>query len=470
MAIVSDCARRDCARRDCARRDCARRRIGWRVRHASAGLAALLLLLTGVERPLRAQRPLGPFSAPADSDSSGGAPFVLTAGVRGWPTPAGTTRGVVVGTAAHYETRWVRARAAATVTDQAVSIAGASGPRLLDGRAVLATAPLRSGALGADLAAGIERDAYDPRGTWAQRGAQLRGWAGVPGRGAWASVGLTAPSNPGATPRATEWHVGGWARRGRGVLSAVVRSVVTHRLDEIDTDSSGVDPRSCYQTYDATRQIRQYRMVCARRLGAADAVLGLQWGWRATTLQARVGHRLVARLPTSPSGAGPETWAGAGVILPPLGPLALALDYLRQPRDVVRGIPATARFFAGFRWAPVHRGREQLIPSSRTAIRTSPGEATGTVAERTLVFALGAVGSAEVRGDFTAWQPVPLARATDGTWQLHRVLTPGMHTLTIRIDSGPWQVPPDLPGVDDGFGGTVGMLVVEPAPIPPTDR
>ena len=62
-------------------------------------------------------------------------------------------------------------------------------------------------------------------------------------------------------------------------------------------------------------------------------------------------------------------------------------------------------------------------------------------------------------GDFTDWEPVALRRA-DGRWTLELALAPGVHRLNVRVDGGEWRVPPSLTGVDDGFGGRVGLLVV----------
>jgi hypothetical protein len=41
------------------------------------------------------------------------------------------------------------------------------------------------------------------------------------------------------------------------------------------------------------------------------------------------------------------------------------------------------------------------------------------------------------------------------------VLNPGVHRLAVRFDGGAWQAPAGLPTAPDGFGGEVGLLIVE---------
>jgi hypothetical protein len=71
-----------------------------------------------------------------------------------------------------------------------------------------------------------------------------------------------------------------------------------------------------------------------------------------------------------------------------------------------------------------------------------------------------AADRAEVMGDFTDWQPLPLVRAGEGRWALDAALSRGVHHLNVRFDGGEWLVPAGTVAVDDGFGGTVGIFVV----------
>jgi hypothetical protein len=64
----------------------------------------------------------------------------------------------------------------------------------------------------------------------------------------------------------------------------------------------------------------------------------------------------------------------------------------------------------------------------------------------------------------TGWTPVTLrpAAGTQG-WEGRFPLAEGVYHFAVRADGGEWRVPPGVPVVDDGFGGEVGVLVVEPA-------
>ena len=66
-----------------------------------------------------------------------------------------------------------------------------------------------------------------------------------------------------------------------------------------------------------------------------------------------------------------------------------------------------------------------------------------------------------VAGDFSEWAPVPLQRQPDGSWTVTLALAPGVHTYVLIAD-GEWTLPDGVDGIDDDFGGTVGVLVIQP--------
>lgn len=66
----------------------------------------------------------------------------------------------------------------------------------------------------------------------------------------------------------------------------------------------------------------------------------------------------------------------------------------------------------------------------------------------------------EVMGDFTEWQPVVMARVEAGRFEFAIRLPSGMHRFNVRLDGGPWRVPPGVDVADDEFGGEVGVVVV----------
>jgi len=48
----------------------------------------------------------------------------------------------------------------------------------------------------------------------------------------------------------------------------------------------------------------------------------------------------------------------------------------------------------------------------------------------------------ELTADFLDWGVLGLARAGVGVWEARVAIPPGSHRVSIRIDGGPWIVPP----------------------------
>jgi len=67
----------------------------------------------------------------------------------------------------------------------------------------------------------------------------------------------------------------------------------------------------------------------------------------------------------------------------------------------------------------------------------------------------------EISGDFTNWAPLQLVSAGGGWWSTTLPIKSGKYQMNLRVDGGPWIVPPGLLSMVDEFGGTVGLLVIE---------
>lgn len=79
-----------------------------------------------------------------------------------------------------------------------------------------------------------------------------------------------------------------------------------------------------------------------------------------------------------------------------------------------------------------------------------------------VVLALAAVdgeAAPSVLGDFTEWQPVRMTR-DGGRWTVALDVPPGTYHYGFRDAAGEWFLPPTVPVVDDGMGGTSAVLVV----------
>lgn len=125
------------------------------------------------------------------------------------------------------------------------------------------------------------------------------------------------------------------------------------------------------------------------------------------------------------------------------------------------------------RWASRPARREELprVLVPRVLRGGTPTDENGVSAERLVIregagravilqLTLPGAESAELMGDFTDWEPLPLTRAGQDLWEVALVLDEGVHRVNFRTNGGEWRVPPSLTAVPDGFGGRVGLLVV----------
>jgi hypothetical protein len=387
---------------------------------------------------------------PAQSTESGGADSSLAfaVGVRSWLAVAGPVDGPVAGLRLRTRFAWLLVRLDANATAVNRTGTGSRSPSLLDGQFQLATAPVRSGNAGADARAGIERDAFDPTTAWMQQSASLRAWYGTESQGVWARVGAGAPLNWHATPTSGEMQLGGWLTRGAAQLSASLDRIQTGHLAAVGADSTSIDPASCRLDYDPNRPLQQYRTVCPQRLQTLDAGAAVVWDIRNIRVHLFVAHRVLGN---TAFGVPIESWAGGNVEFAWSDNVRLTLDVDRRPTDIVRGLPAYNRFAVGMRLTPWPRHDQDASPASGRVIVT---------ARHRILLRLGAAASADVRGDFTDWKAVALTRDRDDAWALPSGIAPGVYTLSVRVDGGAWFPPPGLPTTSDGFGGTVGVLVV----------
>jgi hypothetical protein len=70
------------------------------------------------------------------------------------------------------------------------------------------------------------------------------------------------------------------------------------------------------------------------------------------------------------------------------------------------------------------------------------------------------VGSVDIAGDFSDWQPVALTRTGDSRWETILAIPSGVHRINIRLAQGSWFVPAGITRVVDDFGGEIGIFVV----------
>jgi hypothetical protein len=203
-----------------------------------------------------------------------------------------------------------------------------------------------------------------------------------------------------------------------------------------------------------------------------DADLTLRLAQGPIDLAALGGTRWWSR----PAGAAGSSWGGATAAFW-LGPhLAVVAAGGSYPADYAQGLPAGSYISLGLRLASRRPDREDSRGYDAALARIGhpsevghgslmpapvvPAFEVGPSGEGRQRFRLRAPGaqSVELIGDFTEWQPLPLARASDGSWKVTLELAPGVYRVNLRVDGGVWGVPPGLPAITDDFGGAVGIL------------
>ena len=225
------------------------------------------------------------------------------------------------------------------------------------------------------------------------------------------------------------------------------------------------------------------------RTGAPRSVTDSVWsdtlGWTARTYEvpgqsvthATAAHWITGELEASFTGARFTAVAGlggwmAGARTPSIGwgtfEMAARLQSGVWLVGAVGARPELSRFagahggYATLGLRLAHRARTPASAEdaeSRSAPRRLEITPLDAGTYRVSVFA-PAAREVALSGDFTHWQPLALTRAADGAWCTLLDLAPGPHRLNIRIDDGPWTVPPGTTAVPDDFGGSAGLVLV----------
>jgi hypothetical protein len=161
-----------------------------------------------------------------------------------------------------------------------------------------------------------------------------------------------------------------------------------------------------------------------------------------------------------------QPWASANGTLWMSDRTAIVVSAGRALADVTRGIPSVRYLSLSFRvgtrpgtsGTALHVRRSQVEDDGGRLDLRQEGQADD--AQRVITIHLPLAAGVELMADFTEWEPVAMTRLSNGDWRLERAIAPGTHRLAIRVDGGPWTVPPNLPRVQDDFGGEVGILIV----------
>jgi hypothetical protein len=157
----------------------------------------------------------------------------------------------------------------------------------------------------------------------------------------------------------------------------------------------------------------------------------------------------------APAGSGltSSTWGGGTLALWFTRRTAVVVSAGSYPSDLIQALPRGRYVTAAIR---LSAGRPSLW-TGPTGVRAIYTRGRG---ESEVRFAVPDAGRVELVADWTHWQPVPLDRAPDRRWVLRVSLAPGVYRFNLIVDGERWIVPEGVAAVDDGYGGTTGLLVV----------
>jgi predicted carbohydrate-binding protein with CBM48 len=181
-------------------------------------------------------------------------------------------------------------------------------------------------------------------------------------------------------------------------------------------------------------------------------------------LEASVAARLWSR------GGGRGVFGDGSATLALSGRAALALSGGRYPTDPVSGTIAGRYATAAVRvhvlpgWPFVSRDPVGHAPHGSS---NGPGSTVARLDVRPasaatvrLVVHAPHAAVVEIAGDFTDWQPVPLSRTRERSWEIVLRLPSGLHRIDVRVDGGEWFAPAGTTHVPDDYGGEIGTFVV----------
>jgi hypothetical protein len=150
-----------------------------------------------------------------------------------------------------------------------------------------------------------------------------------------------------------------------------------------------------------------------------------------------------------------ERWAGATAAYWLTRNAAVVVSGGRYASDVLQNLPGGEFVSVGLRLTP-RRSRPIPITATAPIVYTTEQATRGDIS-----FAIDGASRVEIAGDWNGWIREPLSRDPAGRWVVPPGLPPGVHRFNLRVDGERWVVPDGVPAVDDGFGGRVGLLIVE---------
>jgi hypothetical protein len=136
----------------------------------------------------------------------------------------------------------------------------------------------------------------------------------------------------------------------------------------------------------------------------------------------------------------------------------------REPTDVLGAVlPTDGRVRLGARFVErraVKPPQPDPAPAAPMSLTLERATAEGARATVRVALRVPSARQVLVEGDFTDWRPAALTLGADGRFGGIFAVKGEVVRLRVRIDDGPWQVPPGLAVDVDDFGGLVGVALV----------
>lgn len=151
-----------------------------------------------------------------------------------------------------------------------------------------------------------------------------------------------------------------------------------------------------------------------------------------------------------------DPWFGASAAWWVRPEVAVVASGGRYGPDLLQGIPGGDFVSVGVRFTP-RRSRPVPPEAPLPLIFTRERADAGMIA-----FRVAGAREVSIAGDWNDWTPIPLRSDRQGRWILPAGIPPGVYRFNLLVDGTEWVVPEDVPSLDDGFGGTVGLLVISP--------
>jgi hypothetical protein len=198
--------------------------------------------------------------------------------------------------------------------------------------------------------------------------------------------------------------------------------------------------------------------ACERQSRFADLEGSMHWEVGAIELSVQTGHRFGDSYDVT---ADSRRWTTASATVWLTDRIAVIGGGGRQPALPLRGLPARTFGMAGLEltyWPLSKSGVPVSLP--RATLVKSFEMRPAAVGMQKIIIHVGGVETVEVMGDFSDWSPLTVSRRGRDLWELSVPLSPGTHSINVRVDGGAWMAPPGMPTMHDGFGGDVGLIVV----------